>query len=102
MRGENLEVDGLAINALIASRNSRSLIFDFPLDIAKIGEPPVGDVVKLGPFVPSSLSRVPVGGVRVVLALFAWDVDELQNERPPSNDAAATGEEISADDVLEH
>lgn len=102
MRGEDLEVDGLAIDALVASRDSRRLVFDLPLDIAEVSEAPVGDVVELGPLVPRSLSDVPVGGVRVIIALIAWDVDELQNERPSSTDAAATGQEIPADDVFEH
>jgi hypothetical protein len=29
------------------------------------------------------------------------DIDELENERPPSDDSTTTGEEISADDVFE-
>ncbi len=96
------EVDGLAIDALVAPCHSCGLILDFPLDIAEVVEPPVGDVVKLGPLVPGGLSRVPVGRVRGVFRLVAGYVDQLQDEGPPGNDAAASGKKISAHDILKH
>jgi hypothetical protein len=40
----------------------------------------------------------------VVVGVFpvAGEVDELEDERPPGDDATASGKEVSADDVLEH
>ena len=96
------EVDGLAIDALVAPCDSCSLVFDFPLDIAEVVEPPVGDVVELGPFISSRLIGVPVDRGPCILTIIARNVDELQDEGPSSNDTAASGEKISADNVLEH
>jgi len=102
VRGEDFEVDRLAIDALVAPRDSCGLVLDFPLDIAEVVEPPVGDVVKLGPLVSGGLVGVPVRGTRVIIRLVAGNIDELQDEGSPRHDAAATGKEISADDIFEH
>jgi hypothetical protein len=77
MWGVDLEVDGLAIDAFVVSRNPRGLILDLPLDVAEVVEPPVRDVVKLSPLVRSGLGRVPVVGVRVIPGIFAGHIDEL-------------------------
>ena len=77
MWGVDLEVDGLAIDALVVSRNPRSLILDLPLDVAEVVEPPVRDVVKLGPLVRGGLGRVSVAGVRVIAGIIAGHIDEL-------------------------
>jgi hypothetical protein len=100
--GEYLEVNGLAIDAFVAPCDARGLVLDLALDIAKVVEPPVGDVMKLGPLIQGGLGRVPVAGLGVISGVLAGNVDQLQNEGSSSNDAAATGEEVSADDVLEY
>ena len=38
--------------------------------------------------------------VILVLVFFDGDIDELQDQGTPSDNTAATGEEVSADDVL--
>lgn len=99
---EDFEVDGLAIDALVVAGDPCRLVFNFPLDIAKVVEPPVRDVVELGPFVPVGLIGMSVANVHDIIRIVAGDVDQLQDEGSPRDDAAATGQEISADDVLEY
>lgn len=101
MWGEYFEVDRLAIDALVAPRDSCCLVLDLPLDIAKIVESPVGDMMELSPLIRGGLGWIPVAHVRGIFGLVAGNIDELQNKGSPSNDAATTGEEISADDVFE-
>lgn len=103
MGGVYLEVDGLARDALVVARDARSLVVDLALDVAKVSEAPVGDMVELGPFSRSRHVGVPLRGVgaSVCLRLFVWHVDELQNQGSTGDDAAATGQEVSSDDVLE-
>jgi hypothetical protein len=101
MGGEDLEIYGLAVDALVAAGDPRRLVLDLALDVAEVGKPPVRDVVKFGPFIPARFVRVAVGAHGVLLFI-PGDVDELENERSPGDDAAAAGKEISADDVLEH
>lgn len=91
MRRKDLEVDGLAVDALVRSRNPCRLVLDLALDITEIVESPVRDVVKLGPLVRGGLVGIPVARLRVILALFTRNVDQLEDERSPSDDAAATG-----------
>ena len=45
----DFEVDGMAVDALIVTRNSCSLILNFSLDIGKVRKPPAWDVDELGP-----------------------------------------------------
>lgn len=101
MGGEDLEVYGLAVDALVAAGDPRRLVLDLALDVAEIGKPPVGDVVKFGPFISARFVRVTVRAHGVLLFI-SGDVDQLENERSPGDDAAAAGKEISADNVLEH
>ena len=60
-------------------------------------------------FAPFLLSCDTCWGVRdmdlvilVGVLAFAGEVDELEDERPPGNDAAASGEKVSADNVLKY
>jgi hypothetical protein len=34
--------------------------------------------------------------------VIVWDVDQLQDERPPCDDSAPARQKISSDDVFEH
>lgn len=99
----DLQVYGLTGDALVVARDARSLVLDLALDIAKVGETPVGDVVELCPLARSRHGLAPVRGVGACggLGLLVRDVDELQNQRATGDDAAATGQKISTDDVLE-
>lgn len=103
VRRVDFQVDGLAVDALVASCNSRRLIFNFPLHIPKVGEPPVGNMVELCPLIPESLVGIPVASGKGVLGLIlAGDVDQLQNQGPASHNATASGKEVSPNDVFEH
>jgi len=102
MRRKDLEVDGLAIDALVVSCDSRRLVLNLSLDIAKIIESPVRDVMEFSPLVPSGLGRVPVTNIAVFFPIIAGHIDELQDEGSPSNDAAATGKKISTNDILKN
>ena len=46
----DFEVDWLSVDALIRSCNSGRLVFNLALNVGKVCEFPVGDVVELGPF----------------------------------------------------
>lgn len=101
MRGVDFEIDGLSIDALVAASDSCGFIFNFPFDIGKVVEPSVGYVMKLCPFRSA-------GSRRRTIRVICWvrrgviieDVDELQNQGPASDDAASSGQEISADNVF--
>jgi hypothetical protein len=60
MRRIYLEVDGLAVDALVAAGYTRCLVLNFPLDIAKVCEFAVGDVMELGPLILAGCGRAPV------------------------------------------
>lgn len=101
MRRVDLEVDGLSVDALVASCYPGSLILDLALDVRKIVKPSVRNVVELGPFGASRggrrLVRIArwVGGILVL-----GDVDELEDQGSTGADAASSGKKVSADDVF--
>lgn len=106
MRRVDFQVNGLSVDTLVGTSNSRRLILDFSLDIYKIGESSIGDVVELGPFSAARSSRRAVGvvvGLVVGLGagLVVYDVDELKNQRSSSHNATASRQKVAADDVLE-
>lgn len=78
----DLEVDGLAGDALVVAGHSRGLILDLALDVAKVGVTPVGDVVELAPFTRARDICIVLGRVRSVLRgviSLVRDVDELED-----------------------
>jgi len=94
MRRIDLEVDGLPVDALVVSSYSRSLIFNLPLDVLKVCEPPSHQVVELGPFLLSCDTRRRMRHMYFitlwsVLAL-TWHIDELKNEGSTCYNAAAS------------
>lgn len=101
MRGVYLEVDGLAVDALVATRNPGRLVLDLALDIAKVGEATARDVMELCPLRAPGGVGVLEGRLEVDLSLVLLDIDELQNQGAAGDDAAASGEEIAANDILE-
>jgi hypothetical protein len=58
----DLEVDGLSVNTLVVTGNPGCLILNLALDVAKVVEPPVGDMVELCPLGTASSAR---GSIRI-------------------------------------
>lgn len=101
VRRINLEVNGLPVDALVATSDSSRLILNFSLDIGEIGEATVWDMVELGPFRSTGGSGGPVGiksWIRSIIIL--WNIDELKNQRPTSDDAASSRKKVPADYVF--
>lgn len=106
MWGVNLEVDGLSVDALVVSRYPCRLVLNLAPDLGEVVVSPPWDVQKFSPFLLSGDTCWCVGHVYFIVIVgvvaFAGKVDELEDERPPGNNAAASGEEVSADNVLEY
>lgn len=100
MRRVDLEVDGLPIDSLIAASHASRLILDLTLHITEVCVAAANNVVKLGPLRRASLGRVAVVGIGVLYRLVGLDIDELKDKRSARDDAAATREEIAADNVF--
>lgn len=101
----DLEVDGLAGDALVVAGHSCGLILDLALDVAKVGVAPVGDVVELAPFARARDICVVLGGMRSLLRSvdsLVRDVDELKDQGPACDDTAAAGQKVTANNVLEY
>lgn len=56
----NFEVNRLTRDALVVSSDASRLVLNFALDIAKIGEAAIGNVVELCPLSGSRDVRVPI------------------------------------------
>lgn len=101
----DLKVDGLTIDALVVSSNSGRLVLNLPLDLTEIVEATTGNVVELSPFVLTSnrgrgvwhVNLIAFGSVGV-----AGDVDELQNQRTTSDDAASSWEKVATHNVFQY
>lgn len=106
VRRVDLEVDGLAVDALVVACYSGCLGLDLAPDVVEVEEPSARDVKKLSPLLGTMSSGRCVTHVYLVIVVFvfalAGEVDELEDERPSSDDAAATGKKVPADNVLEH
>jgi hypothetical protein len=106
MRRIDLEVNGLSVDALVVSCYPGGLVLDLAPDLGEVVVSPPWDVEKLSPFLLSCNTCWSVGNVHFVFVVgifaFAGKVDELKDERPPSNNATTSGEEVSADNVLEY
>jgi hypothetical protein len=102
MRRVDFEVDGLPVDALVGSRDPRGFILDLSLHVGEVVEPPVWNVMELGPL---RAPRYVGGSVGVVDGLWSilivGDVDELKNQRPAGDDAASSRQEVSADNVFQ-
>lgn len=88
MWGEDLQVDGLPVDALVVARYPRSLCFNFSLDLSEVVVFPARNMMKFSPF---SCRCNACWGMRGGVAVFARDIDELQNERSPRDDTAPSG-----------
>lgn len=104
MRRVDFQVDGLSVDALVRARNARRLGLDLASDFLEVVEAATGHVVELSPLVLSGHCCRSVWHVDFMIAgfvgTFGGQVDELEDERTAGDDAAATREEISADDIL--
>lgn len=90
MRGVDLEVDRLTIDALVVTSDPGRLILDFTLDIGKVCESPARYVYELSPLRSASSCGRFVGitlGVGRILVL--GHVDQLQDQRSTGADATA-------------
>jgi hypothetical protein len=105
MRRVDLQVDGLTVDALVVSSNSGRLVLNLPLDLTEIVEATTGNVVELSPFVLTSnrgrgvwhVYLIALGSVGIT-----GDVDELQNQRTTSDDAASSWKKVATNDVLQY
>src|SRR6266699_91649 len=103
MRGVYLQVDWLPGDALVAPSDPSCLVLDLALHIGEVVESPVGNVVEFGPLIAAGRPGVSVGDADGVdIGLILGDVDELQNQGSPRDDAASAGQEISSHDILQH
>lgn len=105
MRRVDLKVDRLSVDALVRASDSVGLVLNLPLDFLEVVEAAAWNVVELSPFFLASNRFGSVRDVDGVIFGFVvacgGDVDELQYERSTCYDAAATGEEVLADNVFE-
>lgn len=106
MRRVDLQLDRLPIDSLVVSSYPRSFVLDLALYLGELIEPPPRNMQKFSPFCLTSYACGSVWDMDfvVVVGVFALarEVDELEDEWPPRNDAAASGQEVSADDVLKY
>lgn len=100
MRRENFQVDWLASNSLVVTSDPGCLVLNFPLDVAKVSESPVGYVMELGPLVPCSLRGISVGGRDPVVGILLGHIDKLEDERSSGDDSATTGKKVATDNVF--
>ena len=90
MRGINLEVDGLSVDALVNTSDSSRLVLDLSLDVGKVVELAARDMVKFCPLGSPRSSGRSIGiAQRIGSLLIFGNVDELENQGPSSNDAAS-------------
>lgn len=101
----DLQVDGLTVDTLVVSSNSGRLVLNLSLDLTKIVEAAARDMVELSPLVLASdrgrsvwhVNLIAFGSVGV-----AGDVDELQDQRSTSDNAAASWEKVATNDVFQY
>ena len=102
----DLQVDWLSVDALVVASNSRCFGLNLAFDLGEVVEPPPGNVQELSPLLLAGYAGWGVRNVDFVVFVgviaLARDVDELENERSSSNDTAAAGEKVSANDVLDY
>jgi hypothetical protein len=99
---EDLQADRLPADALVVSRYPRRLVLDLAFDLLEVEELAAGNVEELLLAGYACRCVWNVDLITVVFVAFAREVDELQNERSTCDDAAATGQEIFADNILEY
>lgn len=105
VRRVDLEIDGLSIDAFVASSNARSLCLNFSPHVVEIIPFPSGNMVELCPFLLSCNASWSMWNMNFVVSRsvvsVAWYVDELENQGASGNNATSSRQEISAYNVLE-
>jgi hypothetical protein len=87
-------------DAFVGARDPLRLVLDLLADLVEVVEALVGHVQKLGVFADALLARERLLR-RGCIGRGQWrEVDELKNERSAGHDAAATRQEVAADNVL--
>ena len=106
VRRVDLEINGLSVDSLVVSCYPRGLVLDLASDLGEVVVSPPRDVQELSPLLLPSNTRWGMRDVNFIVLVgivaFAGEVDELEDERSSSDDAATSGQEVSTDDVLEH
>lgn len=101
----DLQVDGLAVDALVVSSDSSSLVLNLSLDLAKVVEATARNVVELSTLVLASDRGWGVWHVDLIALRsigIAGDVDELQDKRSTGDDAASSRKKVATDDVFQY
>lgn len=99
----DLEVDGLAVDSLVGTGDSRRLVLNLPLDVGKVCEATARDVMELCPLRSPGRSRGPEAVLHGIWEVFILgDVDELEDKGSTGADATASREKVSADNVFEN
>lgn len=99
----DLEVDGLSVDALVATSDAICLLLDFALDLGKVIPFPARNVIKLSPLF---LSSDACWSVRYVYFVILWsvaragDIDQLEDQWSSGDDSASSREKVSTDDVF--
>lgn len=103
---EDLQVDRLSVDALVVTCYPCSLCLDLTLHFSKVVPPSGRHMMEFGPFPLYCDARWSMQDVYLVICRpvvsLARDVDELEDERSPCNDATASGQKISSDNVLKY
>lgn len=106
MGRENLEIDGLSVYAFVASSDPISLVFDLSLDLLEVVKLVARQVMELCPL---ALSRNTLVGMQGVICVIFWllvslarKIDELEDQRPSSDNAAPSWKEIFSNEILKH
>lgn len=90
----DLEVDGLPVDALVATRDPTGFVFNLPFDFLKVVPSSARNVVELCPLVLSCYAGWSMRYMDFVIfwpVLVAGDVDELENQRSSCDNAASSG-----------
>ena len=106
MRRKYLEVYRLSVDALVTSGYSCRFSLDLLLYLGKILEFPAREMVEFCPFMLSchTGSRVrdrDFMSFGFVLTL-TRNVNELENQRPPCDNAASSWKEVSTDNIFKY
>lgn len=106
MRGKDLEVYRLSVDAFVASGYSRGFSLDLLLYLSKIFEFPAREMVEFCPFMLSCHTGSRVRDMDIMSFGFVLtltrNVYELENQRSPCDNAASSGKEVSTDDILKY
>lgn len=106
VRGIDFEVYGLPVDTFIIARYPGRLILDFPLHFCKVGESSAGHVVKFCPFILACDACWSMWYMNFIIfgliGAITGYVDELEDKRSSSDDAAASREEISTNNILKY